>query len=127
MDMIRMKGVVLPIETIVILTLAVIVFGVLLWFFTSSSNPVIDLTILKQRQSALCYSFHEKTDGCTSEGYKDMIAPEEGEELAKSLGSVCYKLRDDGGYSSCDAMDERFGISYPCAIECCKMFCGDVA
>jgi hypothetical protein len=122
MDMIRMKGVTLPIETIVILALAVIVFGVLLWFFTSSSGPVIDLTILKQQQATLCHSFHERTDGCTLEGYNEAIASQEGEEFSKNLGKVCYKLKEDGGYSSCSTDDEN-GISYACAIECCKMFC----
>jgi hypothetical protein len=121
-----MKGAALPIETIVILALAVIVFGILLWFFASSSSPAIDLTIQKQNQATLCSSFHQRTDGCRQDKFTTEIDNNAGAtDFSEDLNEVCFKLRDEGGYSSCG--DATGGVTYDCAVQCCEMFCGETA
>jgi len=119
-----MKGAALPIETVVILALAVIVFGILLWFFASSSSPAIDLTIQKQKQSTLCSSFHQRTDGCNIDDYNELGQTQEGQDFLIELGEICSKLRGDGGYFSCPDSVATAGASYDCAVQCCEMFCG---
>jgi hypothetical protein len=111
-----MKGVTLPIETIVVLVLAVIVLGVLLWFFATSSTPGIQLTKLKQEQSIWCSSYQQNNHDCDENDDDDV-----GDDIKNKLADICYKLNQaEGGYSSCGGT-----FSNACAKECCSMFCGE--
>jgi hypothetical protein len=123
-----MKGVTLPIETIVILVLAIIVFGVLLWFFVLSSSPSMNIAQLKQQQSILCSSYQERNVYCSKSEHENMVYSS---QIAKII-EICYQINlEDNTYPNCDEdlYDNRYneedqaGKGYYCVTECCHMFC----
>ena len=121
-----MKGAALPIETIIILTLAVIVFGILLWFFASSSSPAIDLTLLKEHQSIYCSSYQRLNPECTINGHGDVIGPglDQNTGLIDNIVRTCYNLDiKEGGYASCDSETMNPDDAYTCIADCCKTYC----
>lgn len=111
-----MKGIGLPIETIIILVLAVLVLGVLLWFFATSSSPAIDLVKLKQEQATWCASYQQSNNRCDDAGDSSVD-----QDIKDHLVDVCSKLNaKEGGYSHCSGT-----FSNECAKECCRMYCGE--
>jgi hypothetical protein len=119
-----MKGIGLPIETIVILVLAVLVLGVLLWFFTTSSSPAIQLVKLKQDQATWCASYQQSNPKCDEEGDSGVD-----EDIKDNLVDICSKLNaKEGGYGSCTVgLDPDASNANSCFTQCCRMYCGEPA
>lgn len=119
-----MKGVSLPIETIIILALAIIVLGVLIWFFTTSSTPAIELTKLKQDQSIWCSSYQQNNPDCDDTKHREMAADQNSNIIPKIV-EICSNLNSkEGGYSSCTTSNLRPEDANPCIKQCCRMYCG---
>ena len=116
-----MKGVALPIETIVIISLAIIVLVALLMFFTGIFGPSAELVKLKSEQSTWCSSYHQSNPNCDEDGHNNNV----GDDIKKALARICTRLNSlEGGYPACIyGEDEPAGLA--CAQECCKMFCGE--
>ena len=113
-----MKGVALPIETIIIISLAVIVLVALLFFFTGIFPPGAELVKLKQDQSIWCSSYHQNNPDCDEDVVVDTT-------IQDKIADICYKLNTkEGGYDKCEDPDV---FVYECAIQCCRMFCGEPA
>lgn len=95
----RRKGVSLTLETIVVLTLSVLVLGVLLYFFSSNFYPAQTKIDDLNSQRDLCIKHMNNDPECKKPG---------GTELVK----LCQKL----GYEKCKTASD-------CVPSCCSLFC----
>ena len=106
----RMKGISLPINTMVIIIMAFLVLAVLLFFFTSTSTPALEIVQLKQEQSTLCFSYKQANPDCDTEGDSKVSNT----ELRNSIADTCNKLNQhEKNYPSCTS------ASTQCMLECC--------
>jgi hypothetical protein len=104
-----MKGMALPMETIVILVLAIIVFAAVLAFFLGIFPGASNEVRLEADRNRLCGRYATTYPDCDNLG-------EESEGLREELAGVCAEL----GYSYC-YKGSPAGIS--CVIQCCSVYC----
>ena len=115
-----MKGVSLPIETIVILVLAVIVLVALLFFFTGIFGPSSSLVKLKQERSIWCGSYQRSNFDCEEGEHEDVD-----ENIRIELARICSRLnQEEGGYPDCK-YDEGDVAGHECVKKCCSEFCSE--
>ncbi|MFH0832108.1 MAG: hypothetical protein V1900_00070 [Candidatus Aenigmatarchaeota archaeon] len=102
-----MKGISLPIETVVILMLAGIVLVALLLFFMPVFKQT-DIVKLEQERAIKCHEYVQTDKDCNNpSGAND--------DTKKSLENVCKGLK------LCSSLDRE------CLLRCCEGYCPQVA
>jgi len=99
------KGMSLPVETVIVLVLAIIVLAALLLFFTGTFTPGADRIKLQQRQTDLCTTYVAADSECRKPP---------SETLTKDFNEVCGKL----GLSTNPALC--------CSTYCSRKRCEDI-
>ena len=106
----KLKGISLPLETVILLILAAIVLAALLGFFMGTFTPAISKTDIIKKQTSLCQQIFTADPRCQ---YAGAVIP-----LANRLQSeVCNKPSDAPVCVSKGADDPY------CIKGCCSIFC----
>lgn len=78
-------------ETVVYLILAVLVMAILLYFLTSQTRPVEDITRWEREAAQYCTSYVIKDPECTRTSV--VGATKDGAAVVKSIVETCTKLK----------------------------------
>ena len=106
-----MKGISLPINSIIIIILAVLVLVALLFFFTSGFTPGEQNILLKSQQTNFCSKYANLDPTCND---PDSVDP----SITKEIARIGDKL----GYPPCVEGSPAINA---CVKECCSTFCGE--
>ena len=101
-----MKGISLPINTVIIIALAVVVLVALFLFFTGGFVPPKDDVLFRTEQTQLCTQHANDDPGCT-----------DGTSMDSRLVTVCSQL----GFSSCTSASDA------CLQSCCRSVCSGIS
>ena len=81
------KGMSLPVETVIVLVLAIIVLAALLFFFTGTFTPGADRVRLEQRKVDLCTKYVAADSQCKNPATAEIRTGADGlDETCKKLG-----------------------------------------
>lgn len=108
--MAKLKGMSLPLETVVLLILAAVVLAALLGFFLGTFTPAQSKIDILKKQSSLCQQIFSADSQCKYAGAVIPLA-------AKLRSEVCGKPTD-GPICSSKGADDPY-----CIKGCCSIFC----
>jgi|SRR3989344_939190 len=117
-----MKGIALSIETIIVLILAVAVMGVLLFYFGSTTTPIITTTQLITEKESKCSQYIQLDSSCSGKyagGSQKSIETNtnNAKTLKTEIVNKCRELEKRGqGPVVCKTNDE-----IKCLQQCCTI------
>lgn len=103
-----MKGISMPIETVVTIVIAVIVLTVIVLFFSGQFNPSAGNINAQQRQATNCGVLVRETNGKCDRLSSDS-------SINDNIKQACMDLK---GYPKCQS-----GTMEECLKDCCKTYC----